>query len=263
MLKLATVYPQMTPTLGPAMRTETLDFLSDIAFTKDGDFRAIFDARQTFVNKELAALYGLPAPSTDWAPTALADSTMRAGFLGQASFLALNAQPNRSSATRRGKFIREMLLCESIPAPPPNVAPFPDAVPGTTRTKLTAHRQSPSCNSCHQAMDPIGLAFENFDGIGAFRATDQGLPIDASGDLDGVSFTGPLALATAVRNHPNSAACVARNVYRYAVAHIDSDGEQGVITALAKAFQDNGYRFRSLLSAVVNTPGFVYAAKAN
>jgi hypothetical protein len=263
MLKVPTVYPKMTPTLGPAMRSETLHFLSDIAFTHDGDFRQIFDARQTFVNKELAALYGLPAPAMDWAPTALADSTMRAGLLGQASFLALNAQPNRSSATRRGKFIREMLLCQTIPAPPPNIAPFPEMVAGTTRTKLTAHRQSASCNSCHQAMDPIGLAYENFDGLGAFRATDQGLPIDASGDLDGTAFTGPLTLATALKNHPNSPACIARNVYRYAVAHVDSDGEQGAITVLAKAFQDNGYRFRSLLTAIVSSPGFVYAAKAN
>jgi hypothetical protein len=263
MLKLATVYPQMTPTLGPSMRAETLHFLSDIAFTHEGDFRQIFDARQTFVNKELAALYGLPAPATDWAATPLADSTMRAGLLGQASFLALNAQPNRSSATRRGKFIREMLLCQTISAPPPNVAPFPEAVPGTTRTKLTAHRQSPACNSCHQMMDPIGLALENFDGMGVFRATDQGLPIDASGDLDGTSFTGPLGLATALRNNPNSTACVARNVYRYAVAHIDNDGEQVAIAELAKAFQANGYRFRSLLAAIVNSPGFVYAAKAN
>jgi hypothetical protein len=112
-------------------------------------------------------------------------------------------------------------------------------------------------------MDPIGLSLENFDGMGVFRATDQGLPIDASGDLDGTTFTGPLGLATALRNNPNSTACVARNVYRYAVAHIENDGEQVAITALAKAFQDNGYRFRSLLAAVVNSPGFVYAAKAN
>ena len=259
---LPSLFPLMTTTIGAAMRGETLRFLTDLAFTRGGDFREVFDARTTFVNKELATLYGLPAPAgTDFAATTLPDTGMRAGLLGQGSFLAVSSQPNRSSPTRRGKFIREMLLCQSMPTPPPNVDPFPDAAPGTAREKLTSHRQNPSCGSCHQFMDPIGLGLENFDGIGAFRTMDSGQVIDASGDLDGVAFAGPRDLGLALKNHPDAPACVARNLYRYATAHIENIGEEAAISLLVKAFQDNGYRFRSLVEGMVKSPAFVYAAK--
>jgi hypothetical protein len=259
---LPSLFPLMTATVGPAMRHETLRFLNDVAFVRNGDFRDIFDGRTTFVNKELAGLYGLPAPAgTDFVATTLPDNGMRAGLIGQASFLAVSSQPNRGSATRRGKFIREMMLCQSIPTPPPDVTPFPDAAPGTAREKLTAHRQNPACAGCHQVMDPIGLALEHFDGIGAFRQTDKGLTIDATGELDGVKFDGPRQLGAALKNHPESASCIARQLYRYAMAHVENTGEEAAILALAKSFQDGGYRFRSLVEGVVKSPAFVYAAK--
>jgi hypothetical protein len=259
---LPTLFPQMTATVGAAMRGETLRFLNDIAFVRGADFREIFDGRTTFVNKEMASLYGLPAPAgTDYAATMLPDNGMRAGLLGQASFLSVSSQPNRSSPTRRGKFIREMMLCQSIPTPPPDVTPFPDAAPGTAREKLTSHRQNPACASCHAVMDPIGLALEHFDGIGAFRTTDKGLAIDATGELDGVTFDGPRQLGAALKNHPESAACIARQIYRYAMAHVENAGEEAAIITLSKAFQDSGYRFRALVEGVVKNPAFIYAAK--
>jgi hypothetical protein len=152
-------------------------------------------------------------------------------------------------------------LCQSIPTPPPDVTPFPDAAPGTAREKLTSHRQNPACSGCHAIMDPIGLALENFDGIGAFRTTDQGLPIDATGELDGVRFDGPRQLGAALKNHPDSGPCIARQLYRYAMAHVENAGEEAAIITLSKAFQDGGYRFRALVEAVVKSPAFVYAAK--
>ncbi|HMI88737.1 MAG TPA: DUF1592 domain-containing protein [Polyangiaceae bacterium] len=259
---LPSVFPQMSPTLGAAMRTETLRLLNDIAFARAGDFREVFDTRNTFVNKELASLYGLPAPAgTDFVAATLPDTGMRAGLLGQASFLAVTSQPNRSSPTRRGKFIREMLLCQNIPTPPPDVDPFPDAAPGTAREKLTSHRQNPSCAGCHQIMDPIGLGLENFNGVGAFRTTDNGQAIDATGDLDGVHFAGPRDLALALKNHPDAPTCLARNLYRHATAHLENNGEEAAISLLVKAFRDNGFRFRALVEGMVNSPAFVYAAK--
>ena len=259
---LPSLFPQMTATVGPAMRGETLRFLNDIAFVRGADFREIFDGRATFVNKELAGLYGLPVPAgTDYVATMLPDSGLRAGLIGHASFLAVSSQPNRGSPTRRGKFIREMMLCQSIPTPPPDVTPFPDAAPGTARDKLTSHRQNSACSGCHAIMDPIGLALENFDGIGAFRTTDKGLAIDATGELDGVKFDGPRQLGAALKNHPESAACVARQLYRHAMAHVESPGEETAIVTLSKAFQNSGYRFRALVENVVQSPAFVHAGK--
>jgi hypothetical protein len=259
------IYPQMSATLGASMRTETLQFLKDIVLVRNADVREIFDSKSTFVNTELAKIYGLPpvAASAGFVNVMLPDSGMRAGFMGQGSFLAMpsHSQPNRSSPTLRGKFVREILLCQSVSPPPPVVPAFPDAIMGTAREKLEFHRSVPSCAACHSFMDPIGLGFENFDGVGAMRTMEAGKTIDASGDLDGVKFNGPRELFTAIRNNPDAVACIAKNAYRYAVGHVDNSGESVVIGDIVKQFQDAGLHFRSVLEAVVNSPGFKYAAK--
>ncbi|HVR63064.1 MAG TPA: DUF1592 domain-containing protein [Polyangia bacterium] len=264
--QLPTVFPQVkTGTLGASMRGETLAFLTDLAFGRKGDFRDIFDSRSTFVNAELASLYGLPAGTvtgTGFVPVTQPASSLRAGVLAQASFLSINSQSTRSSPTRRGKFIREMVLCQQVPSPPPQGVPaFPEMAAGTTRDRLTQHRSDAVCATCHAFIDPVGLGLENFDGIGAQRTMENGKPIDASGSLDGVNFMGPMDLAAAVRNHPNSANCVASNMFRYVVGHVETMGEAPAVTQLQKAFSDSGYQFQSLIQGMLANPAFVYAAK--
>jgi hypothetical protein len=261
--QLPDIFPQKTATLGPSMRAETLKFLNDVAFVRGGDFREIFDSPSTFVNAELAKLYGLSGVTgTNVVPTMLPATGLRAGLLGQGSFLAANSAANRSSPTLRGKFIREMILCQSIPAAPPMVPAFPEITGATTRERLTQHRTDPNCASCHAAMDPLGLGLENFDGIGAFRTTEVGKTIDASGDLDGVKFAGPRELGTALKNNKDATGCIARSLYRYAAGHVETSGEEPALVVLAQGFQDNAYQFRALLEGVVKSPGFVLAAKA-
>ena len=178
--QLPTVYPQMSATLGASMRSETLRVLDDVTMSGDNDFRQLFDTRTTYVNGELAKLYGLPGSRRHGSgQDDAARSSGRSGLLGQASFLALNAHADSSSPTRRGKFIREVLLCQSIPPAPPNVdTKFPvDTAGGAQRTmrqKLEVHRQVATCATCHTMMDPVGLGLENFDGIGAYRTTEAG-----------------------------------------------------------------------------------------
>ncbi len=261
--QLPSLFPLMTTTLGASMRAETLRFLDDIAFGRGADYRDIFDSRATFVNAELAKVYGVSGiTGSSPVPVTLADSGMRAGLLGQGSFLAIHSGSSRGSPTRRGKFIREMLLCQGIPAAPPGVEPLPENGTGTAKQKLEVHRSVDACRACHLAMDPIGLGLENFDGIGAFRTMDAGQTIDPSGDLDGVAFAGPRELAVAIRNHPASGPCVARTVFRYALGHVETAGEEAAIKLLAQAFTDGNYRFPSLLAGVVANPAFLYAAKA-
>jgi hypothetical protein len=262
MPQLATVFPLVSPTLGTSMRTELLRFLDDVAFGRDADFREIFDARTTFVNGELAKLYGLQGVTgTAFMPVTLPATGMRAGLLGQAAFLSVSSTPTRASATRRGKFIREMVLCQGIPAAPPGIDPLPENGGGTAKQRLTTHRSVASCAVCHVRMDPVGLALENFDGIGAFRTMDAGQAIDASGDLDGMAFATPVELSALLKNHPNSSACIARNVFRYALGHLEGNGEEGSLQQITKSFADGGYRFRALLKGVVASPSFIYAAK--
>jgi hypothetical protein len=258
----ATVFPQRTATLGVSMRTETTKFFAEIALGNDRDLRDIFTSRSTWLNGELAKLYGVAnITGTAFVKANLPETGIRLGILTQGGFLSSHAYPTRSSATLRGKFIREAVLCQTIPAAPPNVAEVPEAVTGTAREKLTVHRTDPYCNSCHVVMDPMGLGLENFDGIGAIRTMDAGKVIDASGELDGVAFKNPPELAAVIKNHPQAASCLARNLYRFALGHVETKGEEPAIESLNKAFQDGNYRFKALAEALVKSPGFVMAAK--
>ena len=131
-------------------------------------------------------------------------SSPRVGILGQASLLAMNAHAATTSPTLRGKFVRQVLLCEAIPPPPANVnTTLPDTgTAQTTRQKVEQHSTNPTCAACHKLMDPVGLALENFDAIGHYRDTENGHAIDASGELDGVQYAGPAGLAQAIAGHP-------------------------------------------------------------
>lgn len=259
--QLPSQYPQNTPTIGPAMREETASFLANIALGQ-GDYRALFDSRDTFVNAELAQLYGLPPPAgAGFVQVTLPESGMRAGLLGQASFLALNSHATGTSPTRRGKFIQEMLRCQQLPPPPPNVPPLPNdasTASQTMRQKLEIHRQVEPCKTCHALMDPMGLAFENFDAMGVLRTTEVGQPIDASGELDGQAFSGPRELAALLRQDPSVAPCAARNLYRYALGHVEGvqGNEEPAIDQIVKAFAGSQYQFTALMHAIVTSPAF-------
>jgi hypothetical protein len=180
--------------------------------------------------------------------------------LAQGSFLTIFAHPSTSSPTKRGKVIRESQLCQAIPPPPPNVdTKLPKDTEGTARTtrqKLEAHRKNPRCNGCHKSMDPLGLAFEGFDGIGAGRSTEAGLPIDTSGEFDGQRFRQPAELGGLLAHSDRLGACVARSLFRFALGHLESEGEEPLLEALAQDLQKQGYRFPALVASVVKSEGF-------
>ncbi len=158
--------------------------------------------------------------------------------------------------------MRESVLCHEIPAPPPDVdASLPPEPPGNARTmreRLAAH-DAPTCTACHSRMDPIGLAFENFDAIGNFRQTDGGRPIDASGELDGARFADPRELGTLLRRHPDVETCLVRGVYRYALGHIET-GDQDVLIKHIAGNLPAEQRWKALLLDLVDSPGFRLAA---
>jgi mono/diheme cytochrome c family protein len=257
-------YKQVSSTLGKSMREETLRVVEEIALDPKRDFREMFDASFTYVNPELARLYGLPVPAgRELTRVALPATSHRRGILSHASFLAINAHSTAPSPTRRGKFIRESLLCQAIPPPPPDVStklPKDGEGPArTTRQKLSVHRKLSQCNGCHKAMDPMGLSYETFDGIGAYRTKeDNGLAIDASGELDGVAFQDATGLAQLLRNNPKVGVCVARHLYRFALGHLENEGEEPLVADLAAGLERDGYRFLSLVLNVVKSRGFRY-----
>ncbi len=264
-----TLFPQYTPALQNGMMQEIPAMFAALVLDQRVSAMNVFTTRSTFVNKDLAALYGLPtAGLTSDAITAvtLPTSGIRAGLLGAAGYLSLNGSQKEGSPTLRGKFIREILLCEDIPPPPPNVnTVLADPPPGTVltkRQKLQQHESNMTCAACHSLMDPLGLTLENFDTIGQFRATDQGLPIDVSGNLDGTAFNGPLELGQALSKSPAVATCMIRSIYRYATGHVEVSTEAPVLADLGQRFQTSGYLLRDLMLDLVSSDGFRYVAPA-
>jgi hypothetical protein len=171
-------FPTFNADLIPEFRQEADLFVNDVFFN-GGGLNALLLGNYTFVNQDLATFYGIPGITGDTFQKAALDGTHRVGFLTQAGFLAGYAKVNETSPVTRGLFIRERLLCDPPNPPPPNVPSLPPPDPNlTTRDRLAQHRADPNCASCHVLMDPLGFGFENFDGMGAWRDTENGGPVE-------------------------------------------------------------------------------------
>ncbi len=166
------LFPEFSAELVAAMAEETRHLFHHLVW-EDGNFMELFSARYSFLNNDLAQLYGLPTPGQDFGRVDFPADSKRSGILGQGTFLALTSKPSDTSPTERGKFVREHFLCQVIPPPPPgvntNLPPVTDAKPLTNRERLQFHLASPTCAGCHVLVDPIGLGFENFDADGKYR----------------------------------------------------------------------------------------------
>jgi len=237
--------------------------LEALVFDEDADLRGLMTTRRTFLDRELAMLYDVQAPSLEgFESLELDPEGKRGGLLGQASILALNSHPTSSSPTLRGKFVREVLLCQSIPAPPAGVdtsIPPPTAEAATLRDRVLEHLANPSCAVCHELTDPIGLALENFDGIGRFRTLDGGAPIDSSGEFDGAAFEGPVDLAEAIVEHEDFVPCIVETLTRYATGSHEMEGSTEGLDWLSGEFQYDRYRTQALVEDLVTSPLFLQA----
>lgn len=254
-------FTHFSPELGPSAREETLMLIEHLIFDEPQDYRNLLTTHETFLNRTLAALYDQPAPSREgFGVTTLPEDGARRGLLGHASVLALHSHPISTSATLRGEFVRETLLCGVIPPPPANVdtsIPEPSADAPTLRERVAVHLEADECAGCHLLMDPIGLGLENFDAIGRFRSLETGAMIDPSGDLDGAAFGGPAQLAEAVAGHPDFARCFVENLFRYATGHLETNSEEAVIDALTEWWERaEGRQVQPLLLEVVMNPSF-------
>lgn len=254
------IYPSFGAETVADAREQTLRTLVDHLLVQERDYRALFTSRDTFISPSLAVIYGVAAPPGWTAYTSPADSP-RAGLLTQVSFLAAHAHPGRSSATLRGKALRELLLCQTVPRPPPNVdfslLEDADSRLKTARERLDVHRANPVCAGCHKITDPIGLAFEHFDGAGQYRATEHGAAIDASGVLDGRSFPDLAGLSEAVHDHPQVPACLVKRVYAWATGGPTQPSDKPMLEWLGGQFAAGGYRLPDLMRTVALSSAFV------
>jgi hypothetical protein len=244
----------------PLLREELKRFTNHVFAQGDGKLETLLTANFTFANPALAKLYGAKTTGTDWQQVTL-DGTQRAGFLSQSAFLATHGHET-SAPIFRGIAIREQMFCVDLPPPPPGAdALLPPAMPSqTTRQRLQLHRASPECASCHSLMDVLGYGFESFDDIGRYRTTENGVPIDDSGefvgtDVDG-AFKGPIELAQRMAQSKQVQQCVSKQWFRYALGRMETELDSCALDAVYEKFQKGQFRMPDLLLALVESDAF-------
>jgi hypothetical protein len=248
-------FPLYSETLVDSMLQETELLLRDIIWTQDTDFRSFFDTDYTFVDANLAALYGIDPPAEPWAQVTLPADQNRAGFITHASVLARNSHGDGNSTTRRGQYIQQRMLCYSVPPPPPEVIPelpeIPEGQDMTLRELMEQiHLEPESCAECHVHMDTLGFTLENFDALGAWRTQEpNGLPIDPVAEYEGWGVMENASdLAANVAMDPRTGRCIVNNIIRYgrgSLENVIDDGER--LAALYGSFEASNYRFKQLL----------------
>ena len=257
------MYPDYHEQLADAMVRET-ELLFNSLVREDRNVFELFTADYTFVNERLARHYGIPGVvGNHFRRVELADARRR-GLLGHGSVLTLTSHANRTSPVLRGKWVMEVLLGTPPPPPPPGV-PDLEQTEGsadgrllTTRERMELHRQNPVCSSCHNFMDPIGLALDNFDVTGSWRIRENGMPLDTRGELyDGTPVTSPDDLRQALLERPIPLVrTFTENLMAYALGRRIEYYDKPRVRAIARAARENDYRMSSFILGVVKSPAF-------
>ncbi len=264
------LYPSYDYLLAQAFKRET-ELLFNSIVREDRNILDILNADYTFVNERLARHYGIPNITGDAFRRVSLGSALdfRRGILGQGSFLLSTSVADRTSPVQRGKWVMEVLLGSPPPPPPPNVPPLDDtksvAADGkvlSTRERMEEHRRNAACASCHRFIDPIGLAFENFDVTGQWRIKDNGVRVDATGDYyDGSKIDGPAALRQALLSHQESLLRnFTDNLMAYALGRRVEYYDQPRIRAIVRNAERHDNHFSEFIMGIVNSPAFQTAA---
>jgi hypothetical protein len=280
-------YADFGPSLLSAMTQETRHLFNHLVWN-DQNFMELFNANYTFISARLAQLYEMEPPANDFEMVKYPAGSHRAGVLGHGGFLTLTGNPNETSPTSRGLFVREHFLCQHVPPPPPGVDTNLPSVnaekPMTTRERLAMHTTNPSCASCHNLIDPIGSGLEGFDNLGKYRdkvklriqlqrdsvtnqprpQQDIELPLDTKGFIHGIAnsnFTNPAELGNILANDPTCQRCVVKQLFRYAVGRHEKEADQAQLDSLYAKFKESGFRVRELLLSLVTSEAFLGKAQ--
>jgi hypothetical protein len=259
-----TQYERWRPQLAASMLEETRRYVTDV-FRSDGSLLLLLDSDFTWVDSDLAALYGLtprpPLGKGEWRRVTF-DAGERGGLLGQASVLTVTSNPARTSPVKRGKWVLEQLLGAPPPMAPPDVPSIDDAerrqLTGTLRQRMEQHRADPRCAGCHRRMDAFGFALEEFDPIGQRRQMDgAGEPIDADSDVGGHTISGLTGLKQYVlERRAEFLHCLASKLLIYALGRGLEPSDESALAAIERAVENDGYRFSSLVHAVTESVPF-------
>jgi Protein of unknown function (DUF1592)/Protein of unknown function (DUF1588)/Protein of unknown function (DUF1585) len=251
--------------LREAFKRETELFFESI-IREDHNVLDLLNAGYTFVDEQLARHYGIHGVhGSRFRRVALPEN--RRGMLGQGSILLVTSVANRTSPVARGKWILENLMGSPPPLPPPNVPPLKEsagqAMAGSVRQRMEEHRNNAACAACHKIMDPIGFSLENYDLIGKWRTSDEGTPIEASGELvDGTRLDGPAGLRQALLSRSDVfVSTLTEKLLTYALGRGVRYYDMPAVRAITRAAAENDYRFSSLVSGIVNSTAFQMRVK--
>jgi hypothetical protein len=255
---------ELTGELRQAMRRET-EMLFEHIVKKDRGLLELIDCNYTFLNERLAKHYGIPdVKGPEMRLVSLPPESPRGGVLTQGTVLAVTSNPDRTSPVKRGLFILENILGTPPAPPPPNIPPLEDARKGiqgrtpTLRETLELHRKAAICTSCHNRMDPLGLAFENFNALGLFREKERETPIDATGKLvTGESFSGVKELKRILVNERRQEfyRCLTEKMLTYALGRgVDPQDMHTVDTLVDRLEKGDGRASILILGIIESTP---------
>jgi hypothetical protein len=254
-------YPAFDESLRRAFRQET-ELLFNWILRQNRPISEILDANYTFLNDRLAEFYGIPGVyGSRFRRVELSDPN-RGGLLGQGSILTATSYPTRTSVVLRGKWILENLLGSPPPPPPADVPALELHAKGrqlSMREAMESHRANPVCASCHARMDPIGFALENYDGIGAWRNTDNGVAIDASGKLpDGAEFVGPAGLKKLLltQHREEFLSTFAEKLMTYSLGRGLEPTDMPALRAVVRDAEKQNVTVSALIDAIVDSPQF-------
>ena len=244
---------------------ESLQQFLDQVFWQEGNLDSLFLSPVTVVNARLGSVLGMAAPASGFA--SVADAPGRVGLLSQPGLMAMLAHADQSGPVQRGVFVLERILCMNVPPPPPGLNPVaPDPDPKlTTRARFAVHTASKSCSDCHKLIDGAGFGFENYDQLGRYRTQENGLPVDASGEMmatgeaavDG-PYNGVLELSNRLALSPRVERCLATNWYRYAMGRVETEADGCSLREVEQKFRSSGGQFKELLVAVTLSEAFRY-----
>jgi mono/diheme cytochrome c family protein len=252
-------FPDFDDNLRQAFERELELFVGSV-INEDRGVLDLMTADYTFVNERLARHYRIPRIYGPHFRRVVLTDEARRGLLGKGGLLLLTSHADRTSPVVRGKWILDNLLGTPPPPAPAIVPAFPEVAPGlsTVRRRMEQHRASPACAGCHKVMDPLGLALENFDAVGAWRTHEGGEPIDASGELtDGAKIDGVVALRASLLKRPDVlVGTMTEKLMTYALGRSLEPVDMPAVRAIVRASARDGYRFSSIVRGIVTSVPF-------
>jgi hypothetical protein len=264
-IPVQSIFPNFDDTLREGLRKETELFFASV-LRENRSVLELLDADYTFVNERVAQHYGLPnVQGSHFRRVQLPAGNPRRGLLGHGSLLAVTSYADRTSPVVRGHWILQNLLGAEPPPPPANVPPL--EATGVTdgngtllslRERLAAHRENPSCASCHTLMDSVGFALEGFDATGRWRTLDElGLPVDASGVLpDGSRFEGLDEFRASLLQSELFRIVLAEKLMVYALGRGIEHYDMPAVRAIVRDAASEQHRFSQYVLGVVNSAPF-------